>query len=216
MESGLFHWQNQMARIVKWIVVAGFLFMPVLRFIPVSGDAGVSRAQAGAAGAMARKDDACAKAAFLAAYSVFMHPRCMNCHPVGASPLQGDDSHPHEFGVKRGPDGRGEYPLRCANCHKETNQPGEHTPPGRPDWRLPPPEMRMVFEGRSPGDFCRQLKDPLQNGGKTLEQLIRHVSEDRLVLWGWDPGGGRTTPPLSHDEFARKVREWANNGAACP
>ena len=55
---------------------------------------------------MARKDDACAKAAFLAAYSVFMHPRCMNCHPVGDSPLQGDDSHPHEFGVKRGPDGK--------------------------------------------------------------------------------------------------------------
>ena len=35
------------------------------------------------------------RAAFLAAYKVFMHPRCMNCHPKGDAPLQGDDSHVH-------------------------------------------------------------------------------------------------------------------------
>jgi len=50
----------------------------------------------------------------------------------------------------------------------------------------------------------------------TTEQLIHHVSTDPLVLWGWNPGEGRSIPPLSHDEFVAKVAEWINNGAACP
>lgn len=166
-------------------------------------------------GTAGQKDDAGARDAFLAAYTVFTHPRCMNCHPVGDAPLQGDDSHPHAQNVKRGPDGKGKYALKCANCHQETNLPGEHMPPGNPTWHLPPPTMRMVFEGKSPGDLCRQLKDPKQNGGKKVEELIHHVSEDKLVLWGWDPGDGRTKPP-SHAEFVQNVRAWVNKGAACP
>src|SRR5258706_10489455 len=46
------------------------------------------------------------KTAFLEAYKVFMHPRCMNCHPSGDAPLQGDDSHIHLQNVTRGPDGK--------------------------------------------------------------------------------------------------------------
>src|SRR5271166_191968 len=42
-----------------------------------------------------REDHAGAREAFLAAYKVFMHPRCMNCHPAGDAPFQGDDSHLH-------------------------------------------------------------------------------------------------------------------------
>jgi mono/diheme cytochrome c family protein len=117
-----------------------------------------------------QKDDAGARAAFLAAYNVFMHPRCMNCHPAGDGPLQGDDSHPHSQNVKRGPDGKGKYALKCANCHQLTNLPGENMPPGNPNWRLPPPEMPLVFEGKTAGELARQLKDPKLNGGKTLEQ----------------------------------------------
>ncbi len=47
------------------------------------------------------RDDAAARAAFLAAAPVFTHPRCQNCHPAGDAPLQGDDSHPHAQNVKR-------------------------------------------------------------------------------------------------------------------
>jgi mono/diheme cytochrome c family protein len=166
--------------------------------------------------AQSQRDDAGARAAFLAAYKVLMHPRCMNCHPAGDVPLQGDDSRPHAQNIKRGADGKGKYALKCANCHQETNLPGENMPPGNPNWHLPPARMRMVFEGKTPGELARQLKDPKRNGGKTLEQLVHHVSEDKLVLWGWDPGDGRTKPPLSHDEFARKMREWVDKGAAAP
>ena len=66
----------------------------------------------------ASKDEAASRAAFLAAYPVFMHPRCMNCHPAGDAPLQGDDSRPHGQNVKRGPDGMGLYALKCADCHQ--------------------------------------------------------------------------------------------------
>src|SRR5256885_537581 len=56
------------------------------------------------------------RAAFLAAYPVLMHARCMNCHPAGNAPLQGDDSHPHLMNVQRGADGKGKFALKCANC----------------------------------------------------------------------------------------------------
>jgi hypothetical protein len=167
-------------------------------------------------GGAAGEKNAAARAAFLETYKVFMHPRCMNCHPRGDVPLQGDDNRLHIPGVKRGPAGKGVYALKCANCHQHTNLPGEHMPPGNPNWHLPPPEMRMVFEGKTPAELARQLKDPKQNGGKTLEQILHHVTHDQLVLWGWHPGDGRTTPPLSHAEFTRKFREWVEQGAPVP
>src|ERR1700719_3541014 len=92
-----------------------------------------------------QKDAASSRQGFLAAYKVFMHPRGMNCPPIGDVPLQGDDSHLHTQNVKRGPDGKGKYALKCANCHQDANLSGENMPPGNPNWRLPPPEMRLVF-----------------------------------------------------------------------
>jgi hypothetical protein len=162
------------------------------------------------------QDDAASRAAFLEAYKVFMHPRCMNCHPSGDVPLQGDDSHLHAQNVKRGPDGKGLYALKCANCHQDASLPGENMPPGNPNWHLPKREMPLVFQGKSPAELARQLKDPKQNGGKSLEQLLQHVSEDKLVLAGWDPGDGRTKQPLTHDEFVHQMRKWVETGAAVP
>jgi len=164
----------------------------------------------------APQDDASGRVAFAAAYKVLMHPRCMNCHPRGDVPLQGDESRPHAQNIKRGSDGKGLYALKCANCHQSTNLPGAHLPPGNPNWHLPPAKTRMVFEGKTPTELARQLKDREQNGGKTLDQILRHVTEDKLVLWGWDPGEGRTTPPLSHVEFVGKMREWIEKGAPIP
>jgi len=162
------------------------------------------------------RNDAASRAAFLAAYPVFLHPRCMNCHPSGDVPLQGDGSHPHAQNVQRGPEGKGLYALKCANCHQHTNLPGENMPPGNPNWHMLPPTMKMVFQSRTPAELARQLKDPEQNGGKTLERLLHHVTEDKLVLGGWDPGGGRTKPPITHAEFAARMREWIEQGAAIP
>jgi len=154
--------------------------------------------------------------AFKEAYKVLMHPRCMNCHPSGDAPLQGDDSHIHAQNVTRGKDGKGVYAMKCSNCHQKENTPGFNMPPGDPDWHLPPANMKMVFQGKTPAQLAAQFKDPKQTG-KTLQQMLKHVEEDHLVInSGWNPGAGRTTPPLSHAEFAAKFREWIDKGAAIP
>ena len=162
------------------------------------------------------KDEAASRKAFLAAYPVFMHARCMNCHPAGDAPLQGEDSRVHMQNVKRGVDGRGVNAMRCANCHQVGNTPGANMPPGNPNWRLPPANMKMVFQGKSPSELATQLKDPAQNGGMSLERLLHHITEDSLVLGGWDPGEGRSKPPMSHDDFVRNVKAWIEQGAAIP
>src|SRR5205814_4369497 len=53
------------------------------------------------------KDSAESVEAFMQVYKVLMSPRCMNCHPAGDHPLQGDDSHMHIMNVQRGKDGKG-------------------------------------------------------------------------------------------------------------
>jgi len=166
--------------------------------------------------APAMPDAAASREAFLQVYKVFVSPRCQNCHPSGDSPLQGDDSHPHLQNVKRGKDGHGVYGMRCDTCHQSGNLAGDHMPPGNPKWALPPPEHKMVFVGRTPQQLCRQLKDPKENGGRSLQQLFEHVSSDDLVGWGWDPGDGRTLPPLNRADTSAQMKVWIDGGAACP
>ena len=162
------------------------------------------------------KDSIGSAKAFLAAYKVLMSPRCMNCHPAGDIPLQGDDNHLHTQGVKRGVDGKGVYALKCANCHQPQNTAGLNMPPGNSKWHLPPANMKMVFQGKSPRQLAAQLKDPKRNGNKTLAQLIDHVTSDQLVLGGWNPGDGRTLPPMSHADFAKNFKAWIDKGAYLP
>ncbi len=153
--------------------------------------------------------------AFMKAYKVLMSPRCMNCHPAGDVPLQGDDSHLHTMSPQRGLDGKGLYAMKCANCHQPANTPGLHTPPGNPNWHLPPANMKMVFQGRTPHQLAKQLTDPEQNGHKNRQQLIEHAS-DGLVLSAWNPGEGRTPPPMSHAEFQQAWVKWIEKGAYAP
>jgi len=169
----------------------------------------------GSASAQSSKADT-SRAAFLRAWTVFDSPRCKNCHPAGDAPLQGDDSHVHIQNVKRGADGHGLYGMTCHTCHQDANLPGANMPPGNPKWSLPPAKMKMVIQGETPGQFCRQLKDPAKNGNRTLAQIMEHVSQDDLVGWGWNPGDGRTLPPLNRPDFVAAMQQWVNNGAACP
>src|SRR3569833_764512 len=62
------------------------------------------------------KDSVGSVRAFMSVYKVLKSVRCMNCHPSGDAPLQGDDSHIHAMNVKRGVDGKGIYSARCSFC----------------------------------------------------------------------------------------------------
>ncbi len=161
------------------------------------------------------KDSATSVKAFHEVYKVLLSPRCMNCHPSGDIPLQGDDSHAHAMLPKRGVDGKGVYAMKCGNCHQSANTEGSGRPPGAPNWHLPPANMKMVFQGKSEHDLAKQIANPKTNGNKNLKQLIAHA-EDGLVKWGWEPGEGRTLPPLTYDEFKKAWNTWLENGAYAP
>lgn len=164
----------------------------------------------------AATDREASAAAFAKAAPVLLHPRCVNCHPAGDRPLVGDGSKPHPMHVVRGPQGFGKNGLWCSTCHQEKNLHGQELPPGAPEWQLPSADMPMVFEKKSPRQLCEQLKDPTRNGYRTPEEIVEHVAEAPLVLWGWHPGYGRTPVDMPHDEFVRLLTEWAEKGAACP
>ena len=161
------------------------------------------------------KDSVESVTAFKDVYKVLMSPRCMNCHPSGDVPLQGDDSHLHTMLPRRGKDGKGIYAMKCSNCHQPTNIEGLHKPPGHPDWHLPPANMKMVFQGRTPGQLARQLVNRKTNGNKSLKQLIEHA-DDGLVKIGWEMGEGRTPPPISHAAFKKAWITWIEKGAYAP
>ena len=123
----------------------------------------------------ASKDSVESVNAFTNVYKVLMSPRCMNCHPAGDIPLQGDDSHLHTMSPQRGVDGKGVYAMKCSNCHQPANTPGLHTPPGNPKWHLPPSDMKMVFQGRSQRDLALQIMDYKRNGHKNIPGLRREA-----------------------------------------
>ena len=153
--------------------------------------------------------------AFMQVYKVLMSPRCMNCHPAGEAPLQGDDSRMHTMKVQRGKDGTGVYAVKCSNCHQPTNVPGLHTPPGNPKWQLPPANMKMVFQGKTPHQLALQIMNYNQNGHKNKKQLLEHA-RDTLVKAGWNMGEGRMPPPLSYDTFLASWDTWINKGGYAP
>jgi hypothetical protein len=154
--------------------------------------------------------------AFGDVYKVLQHPRCLNCHPSGDAPLQSDDSKPHAMNITRVSVEAG---LECAACHQEKNSEVYGVvggPPGAPNWHLPEKEMPLIFEGRSVKELCEQLTKTEENGNKTLQELYEHVAFDPLVLWGWEPGGERSIPPIAHADFAKQFKQWVDAGGPCP
>ena len=157
--------------------------------------------------------------AFETVRSVLQHPRCQNCHIPGDAPLQHDAGLPHAMSVKRGAKGHGAPAMECPACHGKENLPapyGLHVPPGAPNWHLPPPETKMVFIGLKPSELCATIKDRRATGGKDLPAMLAHNRDDKLVGWGWNPGQGRTLPPVSRERFVAAFKEWMDLGAPCP
>jgi hypothetical protein len=152
-------------------------------------------------------------ALFQEASKVLTHPRCLNCHPAGDRPQQGEEGRPHMPLVVRGIDNFGAIGMRCTTCHGPKNFDAGGVP-GHPEWHLAPIEMAWV--GKSLGEICEQIKDPERNGGKSIAELVHHMAEDSLVGWGWNPGAGREPAPGTQKEFGELFKAWADTGAACP
>lgn len=157
--------------------------------------------------------------AFEVVRAVLQHPRCRNCHIPGDAPLQGDEGRRHDQFVVRGVDGHGATAMECPVCHQESNLPatyGDLVPPGAPNWRLPPAGMKMVFVGLSPRDLCMAIKDRRLTGGRDLASMLAHIRDDKLVAWGWAPGGHRALPRTIRAETVSAFKTWMDAGATCP
>ena len=144
---------------------------------------------------------------------VLTHPRCLNCHPAGDRPRQGDVSRLHQPPVERGPDGYGLPAMRCQICHQGAN----YDPAGMPGnaiWHLAPREMG--WEGKTLAEICAQIKDPARNGNRSPHDLIEHIGDDHLVGWAWAPGYGRRPVPGTQKQARALVEAWVNTGSACP
>jgi hypothetical protein len=144
---------------------------------------------------------------------VMQHPRCMNCHPATERPRQSDAKHLHQPLVVRGRDGHGAPGMQCATCHGKQNYDPARVP-GDGHWALAP--ASMAWEGKSLAQICEQLKDQNRNGSRDLAALVRHVTTDTLVLWGWNPGASREPAPGTAAQFGALMQAWADTGAACP
>jgi len=158
------------------------------------------------------------EALFMEMHRVLTHPRCLNCHPVGDSPKQGDMRQIHAPPITRGPHDSGPPGLHCAACHQTKNYPASGVP-GAPNWHLAP--RSQAWENKTPGEICRSILDRRTNGNKSLAEIVKHLTEDELVAWGWTPGkdiaGNERQPvPIAKAEFNRIVHTWAKMGAPCP
>lgn len=156
-------------------------------------------------------DDTRAIAIFTELGKVLTHPRCVNCHPAGERPLQGEAGLPHQPHVVRGADGHGVPGLVCASCHGVESF---ENVPGNASWHLAP--ASMAWEGRSLGAICAQMKDPQRNGGLDLAGLVKHVAEDALVGYGWNPPSHLEPAPGDQATAGALMKAWVEAGAACP
>ena len=150
--------------------------------------------------------------------SVLTHKRCTNCHPSNDIPKQGEDSHPHYFGLQRGQNNTGFKSLKCNSCHQSENNDYSGVP-GAPHWSLAP--KSMAWAGLSPNEIATSMLDKSKNGNRSHEELIHHLTKDSLVQWAFKPGVNaegipREKPAVSQDEFHAAVEEWFKNGAIIP
>lgn len=191
-----------------------------------AGDLPVKNKEAGETPAYPVADPNLAQgmAAWERVYSVLISPRCINCHTATNYPQQGDDRRRHFANVVRGGDeGKGVPGLTCNGCHQEVNADSTGVP-GSPNWHLAPLSMRWQDTNDRPlssAAVCRAVTDRSRNHNMDGRALLKHNAEDKLVLWGWNPGRRpdgtmRTLPPLTHAEFADATRIWVEAGTPCP
>src|SRR6266446_9398714 len=60
-------------------------------------------------------------AMFIELGKVLTNPRCVNCHPAGDHPRQGEQGRLHQPPVERGADGHGLPAMRCSIWHQQAN-----------------------------------------------------------------------------------------------
>ena len=124
----------------------------------------------------------------------------------------------HRFGVERGEDGHGLAALTCNTCHQTENNLSSGVP-GAPHWHLAP--KSMGWQGLSDIEIAQAMTNRSNNGNRSIKEIERHLTEDPLVLWVFEPGvdqegNPREKPPISKEAFIEAVKTWVETGAQIP
>ena len=190
----------------------------IVALIPIAatgGDSADAPATLAAPDSFANLSDPAARSAalFTEADKVLSSPRCVNCHPAGDRPLQGDAQRLHQPPVARGGGGFGTAAMHCSMCHQDANFDPAGVP-GHAHWHLAPREM--AWQNKTAGEICAQLKDPARNGGRSLDDVATHIATDSLVGWAWAPGFGRASAPGTQAQLGALIKAWIQTGSVCP
>jgi len=162
-----------------------------------------------------RSSDEESEIAFNTMMDVLTHQRCMNCHPSDNVPKQGEDSHPHRFEITRV---NSMNATNCNTCHQASNNDYSGVP-GAPEWSLAP--EKMYWEGLSRIEIAQSMMNLENNGNRSPEDVMHHLTEHELVLWAWEPGvdaegNPREKPPVQVEEYIDAVKTWIELGAIIP
>ena len=154
--------------------------------------------------------------AFNKMMDVLTHQRCVNCHPSDHIPKQGEDSHAHRFDITRA--NSVGAATNCNTCHQASNN-NISGVPGAPEWSLAPHKMR--WEGLSRAEIAKSMMNRKNNGDRSAEDIMHHLTEHELVLWAWEPGvdaegNPRELPPVPVEEYIAAVKKWIELGAQIP
>ena len=142
---------------------------------------------------------------------VLTYPRCLNCHPAGDRPRQGDMARLHQPPVERG-----RRRLRPSGAALSDLPSGSELREGA---RKPDLASRAARNGLGRQDAEPDLRPdqgPRAERHRSLETLVEHIGEDHLVGWAWAPGPGRQSAPGTQKEAGALVAAWVQTGAACP
>ena len=79
----------------------------------------------------------------------------------------------------------------------------------------------MGWEGLSNREIAQAMLDRSKNGGRSGEEIEKHLTEDPLVLWVFEPGVdhegvAREKPPISKEAYIEAVKTWVAAGAVIP
>ncbi len=156
--------------------------------------------------------------AFDTMMDVISHPRCINCHPSDRIPKRGMNAIPHPFGMDGAESNLSYETLLCAACHGEENDLSSGKP-GAPHWDLAP--ASMAWDNLTREEIAKSMLNPKNNGNRSYEDILKHLTEDELVLWAFNPGThpdgtARVKPPVSEEDFKEAVKTWFKNGAIIP
>lgn len=159
-------------------------------------------------------------------HAVVSHPRCASCHvddkavPMWIGDYYGG-TRPHGMNIQGGESRSGEETLPCATCHRTSTKPNlvpRAAPHAGIDWMLAP--AQFVWFGKTSSEICQQMRDPKRNGGRDGAGLVEHIVHDRdvqgFIAWGFDPGGGRESPPGTLQQHLDDMVKWTSAGMPCP